>query len=484
MKKTGSFNFTSFALLFGALAFLVSLATCGGGGGGGSSTGTSTGTVNTSISDPPTCKETFQSVWVTVTRVRAHTSGNAGPNDSNWIDLVDLRNNPRQIDLLNLDSTTCVLTQLGSKSGIPAGQYQQIRLILLSNSPGAGEAKPSPNHCGSNGYNCVVVEGGSTETLHLSSEAQTGIKIPSGQIAGGRFVVPAGSSIDLNIDFDACSSIVRQGNGQYRLKPVLHAGEVSLNHHSISGRVIDNGTKLPIANAFVLLETKELNNPNNIDRVLMQKTTGQDGRFIFCPLPADILAYDIVAAATNASTTYNATVVLSVPLGANVGDIPLLPGGNGTRPAGIGGQITTTSTGNSATPVDISLSALQPVGGTSPLIVTIPLFSGSTPNVATGTAGNCPAGTACVNYDLLVPASNPLAATFSATPPTNYTATPSPSPVRYWVNARAFLPGSDSGSTDCSPSSLPQAFDSTTQITVTAGTTTDKPFSFTGCHNP
>jgi hypothetical protein len=122
--------------------------------------------------------------------------------------------------------------------------------------------------------------------------------------------------------------------------------------------------------------------------------------------------------AHDSSKTYNATVILSVPLGTNMGDIPLLPETGGTRPAGISGLITT-STGTRATPVDISLSALQAVGGTNPLIVTIPLFAGSTPNVTTATAVTCPGGTACVNYTLWVPASNPQVGTFSATSPTS-----------------------------------------------------------------
>ena len=63
--------------------------------------------------------------------------------------------------------------------------------------------------------------------LLLSSEAQTGIKIPSGQIAVGAFTIAAGQTKDLDIDFLTCVSIVQEGNGQYRLKPVLHAGEVS-----------------------------------------------------------------------------------------------------------------------------------------------------------------------------------------------------------------------------------------------------------------
>ena len=44
----------------------------------------------------------------------------------------------------------------------------------------------------------------------------------------------AGQTKDLNIDFNACASIVQQGNGQFRLKPVLHAGEVSLDSRAES----------------------------------------------------------------------------------------------------------------------------------------------------------------------------------------------------------------------------------------------------------
>ena len=113
---------------------------CGSGGSGGDS-GSSTGTVNTTISDPPTCtppRGPFTHVWVTITGVRAHTSKNAVPDDNGWIDLVNLHDAPKQIDLLSLDSPPdCILKQLDSMSGLPAGQYQQIRLYLLSNSPGA-----------------------------------------------------------------------------------------------------------------------------------------------------------------------------------------------------------------------------------------------------------------------------------------------------------------------------------------------------------
>jgi len=423
--------------------------TVAGGGIGG------TGTVATTISDPPVCKAPigdFENVWVTITRVRAHTSDNAGPNDSGWVDLVDLRNKPMQIDLLDLEKTTtdCILTQLGSTSGIPAGQYQQIRFHLLSNTPAQNEATPPSNNCGSNGFNCVKLSellGGEIETLQLSSEAQTGLKIPSGHIAGGHFTVPAGQVVDLNIDFDACASIVLQGNGKYRLKPVLHAGEISLNTTAITGRVVDSDGGASIGNAIVLIEQKDT---ENIDRVIMQKLTGSDGRFIFCPLSPG--TYDVVVLAKNLIKTYNATITLGVGAGtAMSSDIKLYPAtGTGT----IKGKVTAEITG-SGQEVDMDISVLK--YATSSLRVTIPMFQGSTPTTVTAPNG------IPTSYSLSVPTGNLHVGTFSGTG-TSYSQVSG----GYFINAEA---------EHCTQSSQ-----STTEFSVGPGGEVTAPdIPFTGC---
>src|SRR5205085_7224627 len=113
----------------------------------------------------------------------------------------------------------------------------------LSNSPAAGVATPSPNHClGTGGFNCVDSVTQGLELLLLSSQANTGLKIPPGQINGGGIMLVAGQAADINIDFDACRSIIQQGNGSWRLKPTLHAGEVDLNNSALSGRIVDSTT--------------------------------------------------------------------------------------------------------------------------------------------------------------------------------------------------------------------------------------------------
>jgi len=476
-KPLSSFHF--YIALFSSLLTLGLLATCGG--GSGSSVGvvpSTTASVTTTISDQPTClipNGNFQNVWVTITRVRANTSSAAGPNDSGWVDLVNLQNNPTQIDLLSLPSPTCLLTQLGAASGIPTGQYQQIRLHLLSNTPGPGEAFPQSNNCNGNGFNCVITAGGAIQTILISSEAQTGIQIPAGEIAGGSFTVAVGQTTNLNIDFDACSSVIQQANGQFLLKPVLHAGVIPLNNNFISGTVINSVTKGGIPKAIVFFEQADPSNPS-IDRIIAQTTTGPVGDFIICPLPSG--SYDVVVAAKDSlkNIIYNATVTLQVPLGTAMGQIPLIQptGQTGTESGTISGQVTTANPVGLPTSANLSLSALQQAGS---LLVTIPPLPGlpsSTPNL--------PSENGTASYTLVLPPSNPSVGTFSASPPTFYSP-PTPAPGIYFVNAQAFVPmsfSSNPGSPDCNPSSLPVSFN-TGQLVVGPGGTVTQNFNFTGC---
>ena len=481
MRRRISFRGSSF-LLLGVVLTVALLAGCGG---GTQTQQLTTGGARVTLSDPPTCKVPigdFTNIWVTVTRVRAHISSDADADASGWVDLVDLRSSPKQIDLLSIGDTTCTLATLGSTTGLPPGNYQQIRLYLLSNNPAAGEATPSPNNCGANGYNCAQLEGVGIHTLLLSSEATTGIKIPPGRIAGGAIKIEAGQTADINIDFSACQSILRQINGQFRLKPTLHAGEVSLTTDSISGKVVDSLTGNPIPNAtiFVLAEQPD---SEEIDRVIRQRTASPtDGTFTLCPLPSG--NYDIVVAATSeAGVTYNATITFKVPTGTALGNILLTPEtGTSTSHAEIQGEVSSAATAGTATGSDIALSAFQeatPSGGTATL-VSIPLLPGSTESIATEALPTCGTGTKCASYSLYVPASNPMVGTFTASG-TVY-ARPALGDVLYRVNARAFVPGSG-GTANCSPSSLTTNQDNQGHpLKATAGASvTAQTLTFTGC---
>ena len=106
------------------------LAGCGGGGGSGSMNSSTTaqpqGTLHVALSDAPACG--LAAVNVTVVKVRVNMSSSAGDSDAGWQDLT--LNTARKINLLNL--TNGALEDLG-QIPLPAGQYQQIRLVLAAN---------------------------------------------------------------------------------------------------------------------------------------------------------------------------------------------------------------------------------------------------------------------------------------------------------------------------------------------------------------
>ena len=496
------------SLLFVCLA--VVLAGCGGGSSVPiTSTGTPvTGTIRTSVSDPPICKGPlapsnlqFEKIIVTITKVRAHISGSAGENDGGWVDLVDLTAAPKQIDLLSGGDTQCILAALGSTTGLPPGNYQQIRVHLLSNSPTGNVATPSSNLCDAAGpgpgpFNCVQPVGGALEPINLSSQDRTGLKVPPGRIAGGRLSLEAGQAADIDINIDACRSIVRQGNGQFRLLPTLHAGEVSVARDTLSGKLVAlntaDSTTAAIPKPATMIVFAEQPDSDGVDRVVVSRVLNPDGdgSFSFCPLPAEG-NYDVAASALDANgVTYNATIVFNVPSGTSLGDIGLVPeSGASTAPATLKGVASSQDGGGVATAADVSLSALQaatPSGG-SGRKVTIPTFGESTLNVATAASTaelTCPANTKCGAFTLNVPASNPRVGTFSSGSVT-YAALPDPAAViNYLVNGVASIPGSEVKGTNCSPSSVTvnKLADGTTALTVTAGATgTTQTIAFTGC---
>jgi hypothetical protein len=480
------------------LLALVSIVTIAGiivscSGGSSNNMVSGMGTVNVSISDPPSCMPPngqFTHVYVTVRSVQAHIGATASDSSSGWQELApQLASAPMQIDLFSKPQTTCILAQLGSAS-LPAGSYQQIRLLLLvSNSPAASATILANNACAGNGFNCVVLEDSTIHELQLSSQANTGLKIPPGQIVGGPLQVTAGQSVDLNIDFNACASIVQEGNGKFRLKPTLTAGQVSANNSGITGKVVDSVTNAPIAgNVQVAIEQPD---STGVDRIVMQGVADSNGNFNFCPLPTGM--FDIVVVGIGpANVPYNATTVLNVPNGTNLGAIPLVAEVGATAPAVFQGFVTATNGGAA----DVSISALQTAasGAATTLQVTIPLQTipatntnpevDSTGLISVSANTNCPTGAPansnCAQYTLVVPASNPSVGIFSSSGFTY--STPATGDVLFTADARAAVPLSG-GTPDCMPSEQMASKDATAAPlkALPATTTNVAEIDFSGC---
>jgi hypothetical protein len=460
----GGRHFSKSIARFGIFALLVMasfvLVRCGG----TSTTSPGMGSANVTMSDPPSGSQ-FSDVWVTVDGVSASVNSNG---DTGWQTLVSGLSstgtiNAVQLDLMNLPANgQCLLAQLGSTQSLPAGDYQQIRLQLVPNNATnvtllSPSGEPTTNQCTSvNGWNCAMPTGGSLTILNLSSQAQTGLKIPPGQVMGGPIHVAAGSSVDINIDFNAGRSIVMQGNQQYRLDPVLVAYQVSQNNTGISGKVVAgtiSGTTVTpgagISGANVALEVDPNTNPadgtNNVDLITnWLTTTDSQGNFDFCPLPTN-KTFDVVAnagpsTAAPTAAAYNATIITGVPTapqtstgisGGTQVTVPLLAETSG--PGTITGQVTGAS-GTTAN-FDAELYSLQQA--TSSLEFAVPLFSISTPAMAQISVTCTTSGCTASNFSLSVPASSPLVGTFSGG---NITWAPLASAISYNVEATCANP--------------------------------------------
>ncbi len=261
------------------LACLSILSACGGGGGGGYSSTSTTpppqqmGTVTVGLTDAPACG--FDSVWVTVTKVRINQSSTATDTDSGWTDIVLPAN--RKINLLSLSNG--VLDRLG-QAQLPAGSYNQVRLVLADNT----SLSPMSNS--------VVPTGKTEQPLDTPSATQSGIKINQS------FDVAAGATVDLALDFDACKSVVVKGNGGYALKPVISAVQLLVSG-SISG-VIDAS----VANSHPLITAQQ----NGV--VIKATVPDATGKFSLSPITAG--SYEVVATADARATS----IISGVPVTA------------------------------------------------------------------------------------------------------------------------------------------------------------------------
>lgn len=264
------------------------LMACGGGGGGASSTGT----LKLAMTDAPACG--YDHVYVTVNKIRVHQS--AAADGSELLGWSELSIPAQRIDLLAL--TNGVLQELGSLP-LPAGTYQQVRLVLADNPANPSTANPLAN---------ALVLSGTTDEVPLST--------PSGQQSGfklkARFDVQSGQVADMVLDFDACRSIVKAGSsGRYNLKPVVSV--IKRLTTAIEGYVH------PSIAAHVVVSTRDPD--NNLRATVPNPTTG---KFTLAYLPENT-QYTVVVAGQNLTTAAVTNVPVSVATGVTALNTALTP---------------------------------------------------------------------------------------------------------------------------------------------------------------
>lgn len=351
-----------------AASLALGLSACGGGGGGG---GVPTGTANFALTDAPVCSG-FQSVVVTVDAIEL-----IGTDGTHSLNLPQ----PQQVTLTNLVNGASL--SLGDVT-VPAGTYQQLRLILASNQGN------SPNPA-----NYVLLSGSNTpQPLSTPSAQQSGYKI------NGQFTVTADGQVNLTVDFNACRSIVVAGNsGQYILKPVLN-----LTDDDESGSITGY---LPAAEAGAVVMAEDSSGHILKTTVAMAASGGAPASFTLAPLPASSTGYNVVIAPPAPSTqtipspNFAPDVVLGVPVSA--------------------GQVTALSTSASPLPV-VATTADAYYSGTIDLpqpadtlvVAQEALGASSTISIAQANGVETSSSTT-MDYSLELPTAAPSVATYSTT---------------------------------------------------------------------
>jgi len=354
-------NMLNFVKCFVILTAIGLLTACGGDGGGSPGSAAQvggSGTVAIALTDQPACG--FDHVFVTVTRVRVHRSASADDTSSGWTDIVVAP--ARRIDLLEL--TNGRMEELGV-TPLAAGNYTQLRLVLV------------PNAGGAPANNSVVPTGGVETALVTPSAVQSGLKLIH------PFTVEAGKRVDLVIDFDACRSIVRRGNGSFGLKPVLRASLMEVAEFvGYVDKAIADVTVTAQKNGTVVRGTKP----------------DADGLFRLAWLRAASAPYDVVFTAPGRATT----VVRGVTVTQDTTTLSTI-----TSPISLGPSPVRQTAGGTVNPVeardDGAVRALQAVGS-------VPQVEVATVNVDAISG----------EYSLILPTASPRLAAYSTTLPLTF----------------------------------------------------------------
>lgn len=303
-----------------ACVALIALSACGGGGDPGGGIADS-GTLRVAMTDAPACG--YDSVNVTVQKVRVHQSSSAADGDAGWSEIV--LNPARRLDLLSL--TNGVLSELG-QTPLAAGKYTQLRLVLADNAATAPWA------------NSVVPAGG----------AEVPLKTPSGQQSGVKtnidIDIAANKMADLVLDFNACRSVVRAGaSGNYLLNPV-----VTVIPRFISG--VSGYVASSLANGAT---TVSLQQGGAIVKATVPDSTG---RFLLRPVAAG--TYTLVVTAPGDATVIVTSVVVTTDTVTAV-NLPSAPVNSAASASGtVAGTVTVTPAPSS---IDAAVRVLQPLTG-------------------------------------------------------------------------------------------------------------------------
>ena len=181
--------------------------------------GTGKGILKLYLTDAP---GDYEEVNINISRIEGHIAvdGDEGEDTGYWEKLKEWKE-AKLVNLIELKDVSMLLASLE----LEPNKYTQLRLFLMG---------------GENDAWVVLEDSGLTEPLEIPSVYQTGIKL------NHPFEIVAGMITKLTIDFDAEKSVIKTGNGKYKMKPVIHVtseifSEEEVSTGSVSGTVSYDG---------------------------------------------------------------------------------------------------------------------------------------------------------------------------------------------------------------------------------------------------
>jgi hypothetical protein len=230
--------------------------------------GTGKGTLKIYLTDAP---GDFLQLNIIVSRIEGHIAVEGEEEEGYWETLQDWEPVGLPVDLLTLQGVSLLL----GSSDLPANHYTQLRVFLKE------EAE-------------LVLEGEEgeppvTEILKIPSSENTGIKL------NRPFDIFEGGITILTLDFDAQKSVIKTGNGKYKMKPVITllsesylSEELPEVFGSVSGNVYYDSLESGIGGANIELAGGAYIFANTT-------TTSGEGEFSLINVPAGTYTLNVVA---------------------------------------------------------------------------------------------------------------------------------------------------------------------------------------------
>ncbi len=282
-----------------ALSLTFALAACGGGSSGGTGAMPTSGTSQLSIAmiDAP-----IQMNGITVTAVNLGIDKVEAVGNGSAATVIQTYSSPNVINILDYTSTSNALNFSGV---IPAGNYQQIRLVLDTATTTISYTQNGTTYTDVPLTVPSATQGGfgnATSTDSGDGAGTAGVKVNVSLNA------QAGNTYGFVLDFNAGQSIVATGSGNFMMKPVIVATAVAQSG-SLSGTVL-NQAGSPVVGA----EVEATQNGTVVNAGI----TDANGNFTIDALPAGTYtlivenSYTTQAGAQVTATGYDATVGVSL----------------------------------------------------------------------------------------------------------------------------------------------------------------------------